>query len=305
MIFADPRGGSTWITEIISSFRKTAILCEPLHLRAAPLFRELGFSWQQFIPEEAIWNEAKEAFEYVLRGRAVNSYFAGYHSSFYSFLTADKMIVKFCRASAMLPWLTRNFRFKYAPVYLVRHPFAVVASQLKHPSWDHEFSGYHIPKCRFNDFELRHAEFLLGLRSWEEAQVAKWCLHNLIPLGHTRNNKDWITVYYEDLLADPHAQISRIFDRWQLPMPDNILRKVGKPSATTLEATFKQGVEHHLAKWKCSFDQNQLKKMMAVLDYFEVEHYNGDILPKTMSNRDESKEPQINYSNSQGQKCIY
>jgi hypothetical protein len=99
-------------------------------------------------------------------------------------------------------------------------------------------------------------------------------------LRNTRNNKDWITIYYEHLLTNPWKEIPRIFDRWQLPIPNNVFDRIGKPSGTMRDATFKQGTDKQLAKWRASFDDSQLEKMMAVLEYFGVEQYGMDVLPK-------------------------
>jgi hypothetical protein len=276
IISASPRGGSTWMSELINLIPKTAVLAEPLYRRLVSPFNALHFGWNQYIPEDAEWNEAKKVFEEVFRGRLLT----GWSSPPYSLLTADRLIIKFCHAHALLPWLTRNFNFKHAPIFLIRHPFAVVASQLKCIGWKPDFPGYRIPDCPFNEYYLAHEEFLLGIRTQEEALVATWCLTNLVQLRNARNDKNWITVYYEHLLANPQREIHRIFDRWRLPIPDDIFSRVGKPSEKTMEASFEQGKAKQLAKWKSFFNEGQLKKMMAVLDHFGVEQYGMDVFPK-------------------------
>jgi hypothetical protein len=279
LICGGPRSGSTWLAELINLIPKTVILCEPLVLGQAGPFNALHFCWDQHIPENAEWEAAKQAFELVFRGKVLNDWTC-MHSPLHRFLTADRMVVKFCHANALLPWLIRNFSFKYAPIFLIRHPFAVVASQLRHGNWSYEFSGYKIPHCPFNEFYSKHAEFLSKIRTKEEALVATWCLVNLVPLLHIGNNVNWVMIYYEHLLKNPRKEMQRIFDRWQLPVPDNFLDKVAKPSATTREATFEHGAEKQLAKWKSRFNDAQLKKMMTVLEYFGIEQYGMGILPK-------------------------
>jgi hypothetical protein len=246
------------------------------------LFKTLGFAKIQPIPEDARWDEAKEAFESVFRGKALNAWTCS-HASRQSFVTANKIIVKFCRANALLPWLMRNFDFNYAPILLIRHPFAIAASKLEWGGWNYDFSGYAIPDCRFNEYYLKHKDFLSKIRTKEEAFVAEWCLQNLVCLRHARNNIDWITVYYECLLMNPEEEIQRIFDRWRLPMPDDIFDRIGKSSGTTKEATFKQGAEKQLGKWKLSFSREQLKRMAAVLEYFGADQYSMDVFPKAVA----------------------
>lgn len=112
LVFSDPRGGSTWITEMIQQIPRTAVVWEPLHLRYTDAFRELGFTWRQYIPEHAEWEEARAAFERVLRGQILNEKL-GSASSIKEFAQADQLIVKLCRGNALLPWLVRQFEFRH------------------------------------------------------------------------------------------------------------------------------------------------------------------------------------------------
>lgn len=278
IIFSDPRGGSTWIMEMVNRLPRTAVLWEPLHLRKVKHFNTIGFAWRQYIPEGEEWPEAERAFSSVFNGKILNSWTC---QSPRRFLMANRLIIKLCRANAMIPWLTRTFKFECDPIYLVRHPFAVAASQLKHGAWDGKFSGFEIPAGKYADLYRQHADYLLTLRTDYEARVAIWCLTNMIPLGNKRNDKSWITVHYEDLLINSEKEVKRIFDRWSLPMPPGAAEQLQRPSATAKDLTFMGGVEAQLSKWTRVFTHKQIKKMAAVLNYFNVDCYSADdLLPR-------------------------
>lgn len=100
-----------------------------MRIVGATLFRDLGFSWRQRIDEGTQWDEARAAFERTFRGRTLNLWSCT--SDLGDYLRAERLVVKLCRANGALPWLTEAFDFRYAPIYLVRHPFAVAASQVK------------------------------------------------------------------------------------------------------------------------------------------------------------------------------
>ena len=272
LIFSDPRGGSTWMAEVLNQLPRTAVLWEPLHLRYFDHFSKAGLTWEQFIPEEATWKEAEKAFHELLSGKVLNSWLCN-NTPPYEFLFAKRFIVKFCRANAMIPWLTRLFSCKYKPVYLVRHPLAVVASQLKHGAWNKDFQGFVIPNCRYNDVYIRHADFLSSLETKAEALVAMWCMMNSVPLGNARNNKDWITVYYENLIVDPEKELRRIFEIWNLRIPENVLQQVRVPSHTTQDATFLNSIDKQLSKWRSFFSEKQIKRFDVILRYFGVKCY--------------------------------
>ncbi|HET6724733.1 MAG TPA: sulfotransferase domain-containing protein [Gammaproteobacteria bacterium] len=285
LIVSSPRGGSSWLMELIATMPGTAVLWEPLHPKAVRSERvaALHNAWRQHIPEGANWKEARQAFDLILRGRVMNDW-TGSQSSVAGFIAAKQLVVKFCRAHTMLPWLISNFRFKYAPIYLVRHPFAVVASQMRERGWEHGKSSFVIPDARYNEFYGKHHEFLQRLSTEEEIRVANWCLCNQYLLRHGGNNKSWITVYYEHLLSEPRKEIKRIFERWRLKVPANISAQIRKPSKTTNRFTAVKGVERQLSKWRSYFDTDQIDRMMNVLRYFKVECYGLDTFPRGSGN---------------------
>ena len=191
----------------------------------------------------------------------------------------------------------RTFSFKYKPLYLLRHPFAVAASQMSHGGWNHEFAGFQIPDCPFREFYDRHAAFLATLRSEEEVRVATWCLTNVVPLRHRRNNVDWITIHYEDLVTAPRAELTRAFQAWGMPLPDAVLEQVGVDSSTTDRSRAKDeasaGGDARLTKWRSAFSERQVHRMMDVLAYFEITLYGADPLPV--------REPDVAAPGSSGQ----
>lgn len=280
LVCGAPRSGSTWLAELVGTTPRTAILFEPLVPTEPTPFRALRFGWNQPIPEDAVWDEAKGAFERMFRGKTISEWNLAYSaSSFVSFLSAKRMVVKFCHANTLLPWLTRNFAFRYAPVFLLRHPFATVASQLKHGGWRRRFKGFRMPDGPFNEHYVQHEAYLSSLQSREEALVARWCLSNLVPLRAAGTGERWLTVYYEHLLRNPEESLRRLFNQWGLPVPDGITSRIATPSTTAIEATFKHSVEEQLGKWQQFFSDSQVKRMMAVLDYFGVAEYNEGLLP--------------------------
>ncbi len=272
VLFSDPRGGSTWLTEMIHQLPRTAVVWEPLYLYDSNPVNELGFSWRQYIPENEQWPEAKAIFCDILGGRVLNNW-TSFFSPPVTFLWAKRILVKFCRANAMIPWLTKTFAFNLTPIHLVRHPFAVVASQLRHGGWNYPFQGFTIPDCRYNGIYLKHKEFLRSLQTKEEALVAMWCLTNSIPLRYANKNENWITIFYERLLSQPEGELQRIFERLGLPLPTKAFHRLATPSATAKNGIFTASVETQTANWESYFSDSQLLTMNAVLQNFGVTYH--------------------------------
>ena len=272
LIFSDPRGGGTWLTEMLSTIDKTAIIWEPLNIRHVREFRNLKFGWRQYIPEDAEWEEAKKIFSKMLIGKLINEWTC-LKTGVNDYWNANQFIIKICRGHMLLPWLVRQFNFSLLPIYLVRHPFAVVASQLKHKGWHHEFSPYKVPSTPYNQLYSEHEKYLESLSSKEERLTAIWCITNSVPLNHKNNNSRWITLYYENLALDTDQEMNRIFARWQKTKPDDINRRYIIPSSTTSDSTSFVDMEKHLRSWERTLTESQIHTMSRVLEYFNITTY--------------------------------
>lgn len=277
LIFGEARGGTTWLAETLNRISGAAISYEPLAVNKDPLLKKMKFHWRQYIPEDVTYPEARLFFEKIFNGTAFN-YSRSRLNSMKELKNADKIVVKFIRANGMLPWLVRQFNFKYKPVYLIRNPYAVIASQLKFPEWYKPFDEFIIPDCPFNDIYKKHVDFLKTIKTEEEYLAFMWCLINLVPLKHSENNRSWITVNYENLVLAPEKELRRIFRIWNLELDPKILDNINKPSFSSYRDLPLIGKEQ-LIKWKNNLNEEQTNRIERVLRYFNIEYYNKDPYP--------------------------
>lgn len=273
-IFADPRGGSTWLMEIIESITNEPMVWEPLHqgLKGNP-FKEIDFGWRQHIPDDGEWPEAKSLFSNIFKGNKL-SYEMLKHTSLLELARSESLLFKICRGSALLPWLVKNFEFRFKPIYLIRHPFAVVSSQLRYGPWGYNFEKYSVPKRQFNDYFKKHETFLGQIKTKEEALVAEWCLANYEPLFHEDNNKEWITINYEEFVVRPRETMERVLSEWGVSF--NLEKIDFNKNSMTTKNDSPESTRERLSSWQKSLSEEQQLKMGKVLDYFEM----GDIYKK-------------------------
>ncbi len=277
LLFSDPRGGSTWLTEALLTIPKSAAIWEPLHLTYNPQVKKIGFSWRQEIPINSSWPEAKILFDKVQSGKYLNRYLAFLHKPS-DYIRCRQLIVKFCRGNALLPWLVEQYDFKFKPVYLVRHPYAVISSQLKQGGWHSSFTEFKIPEGRFNESYLKHREFLKTIQSKEEALLVTWCITNQVALLAPNKDK-WIKVHYETLHLNPEETIHHIFNDWGMTIPEGIQKKLQEESRTTVSGVERESKIAQLRKWEKSFSVEKLDRFMEILNYFKVSEYGCGILP--------------------------
>lgn len=270
LIFSDPRGGSTWLMEIIKQITNKPILWEPLHINMVPILKKIGFGWRQYIPEKANWVEAKRFFNQLFDGKLLN-FWIMQRTTKMELQHADQFIIKFCRGNALLPYLTSNYNFRYKPILMIRHPFAVVASQLKQGGWEKTKEQFEIPDTPYNSHYIEHKDFLDSLKTKHEVLIATWCITNQIPLSHPKNNKAWITITYEELLIQPEITINRILKEWQISY--DISKIDFKSQSSTTVSGSPELISERLHYWKESFSTAEIDSMIRILNYFGVVLY--------------------------------
>lgn len=275
IIFADPRGGSTWLAEIMKEILKRPILWEPLHVRKVKRLQHLNFSYRQHIPEDASWEEAYSFFEDLFKGK-IKSNWLYHRESLLNFVINRSVIIKICRGNLLIPYIVKNFNFNKQPIYLVRHPLAVVASQLKQGGWDNTSVQYNFGNYKFNEHYLKHESFLKTLSTKEEVLTATWCLTNQPTLKNPYNNKKWITVTYEEMLLEPKETVVRILNRMGVTKDLNYINFKKKSNTSIQKKTLSD--EERLNQWRKDFTKDQITKMDAVLKYFKIEHYSAEEL---------------------------
>jgi len=285
-----PRGGTTWFAELLMTTPDTTLIWEPfmpsqwrdrLRLRFAPdaparqFAAELAIDWTPHIPEGADWPEAREFFHQLLTGQL---FFSSMRQSQFPLRPTRHHLIKFCRANRLLPWMVANFALR-PPVYLIRHPCAVVASQLRHPVWADGWQTYVMMPGRYaSELHAPYRDFLASLSTPEEVLAARWCLDQLVPLRHPENNRRWITVAYERLLQAGHDEVSRVWGRLGLAVPTDLDALLTRPSAMTREGSPILSGGNQLTGWRKHLSSEQVGRVLATVETFGLSKIYSDAL---------------------------
>ena len=270
LFFGDPRGGTTWMGETLSELFKLPILWEPMLLRKDSRFAKFNFASRQYLDEDYPNKQIKKSFNSLFKGKGIDHWEIK-HTNTTELNKSKAAIIKFTRGSMLLPYITKQFSFEKKPIYMLRNPMAVVASQLKHPGWKNVEPQLHVPIGICTDIYGIHADFLRSLKTKEEILIAEWALSNSIVLNHTRHDKDWIFVTYEQTLINPHQTLNKILEKWNCSHLKLDKLDFNKKSRTSLSKKITP-VNVQLEHWKTSFTNLQIQKMQDVLNYFKIDY---------------------------------
>lgn len=283
-IFGNPRGGTTWLAELLAKIPDSAICYEPLQRgfietngQMPPRERcklkevlDLDFYYYQPIPVDSNWIEAESFFDKFWNRQIIQRELFWFQDL--EEVGAKKnWIVKFCFGHLLLPWLLNKYSFR--PIVLTRHPCAVIASQLRHQSWRFikKKPAFKLPNFKFNDHFSQYASILKTIKTPEENLAAMWAMTTGFLLKHPLNNQQWLTVSYENLYQNGTAEIARIFNYLAIDIPQDILKHLKTPSETTL-STSKTAIQNgtQTERWKSDLTQQQIENIQRILNAFDL-----------------------------------
>ncbi len=291
-VFAQPRGGSTWFTELLKTIPFTAKIDGPLYRgefftdgrmpgKGGKIKRldTLGFYYHQPIPEEAGFEEANSFFEDLFNHRFATPYIYQ-ETSLTKLLCARHYIFKFYQGNLLLQWLVKNF--DVTSVVLLRNPYAVIASQLSFYEGRKSMlvGKYEIPSFRHSEVLGSYQSILNDLSRPEELLAARYCMNYLPIIESPDNNKHWITISYEGLLVNGEKEVANLFARLKKAVPEKALKYLKFPSVSTTK--IRDDFEDpwmQLTAWERTLSGQQIDRVNSVLDRFKIAGYSRDPLP--------------------------
>jgi hypothetical protein len=249
---------------MLTSMGAASVLFEPLNLRDVPEAAAAGFDWGTYRPPGTHWPDGEAFLRRVFEGRVINAWTAR-ELSLSGAVRAQRLIVKCVRASRLLPWLCERLRLP-APILLLRHPCAVVASQLRY-GW----RGAPRPDCPEYLEPYPGFRTVLADTDTEEANLAaSWCLEYL-PAFLTPRPAPWLLLTYEGLLLQPRATLARIAEHWGVRFDmEQAMAIMGQPSSTVSSAGMSG-----LDGWRQVLSPAQVSSIQAVVQGFGLTFY-GD-----------------------------
>ena len=275
IISGSPRGGTTWLFEVLQKTAPVFGLWEPLHpIMINEYYPKKSFTFHKYISQEIKSNELIPYLEDLTKGNHITTRLLQKNTKFKSYKKQELLLLKFCRLSPILPWFNKNFN-DHKILQLYRNPLAVVSSQMKHGAWN-TFSKKNINKLinKHNYNPEYYAQFqdIFDLISYpEEVLATVWALDMIPTINY--EDKNILKLKYEDVFLEPQENFLKIYNHYSLPLPSNLEAIINKPSSTTkVGSNILTEPKLQLETWKKHLNEAQANRVKLILSKFGFNH---------------------------------
>jgi len=299
------RSGTTWIQDVLAKANSMRAVFEPMHpqhVDGADAFAHRYISESCREPElfqflhnffcenyRSLWADYRITKHHLLprrhditslRGcRKVLRRYLGVRDNFLRFNRQRRnpqRIVKFIRANMMLPWLQAEFDARI--VFVIRHPAAVVLSQMKaRRSWNpyRYIDLYRTDSDLLEILDARPRRLLFQALEDVEAYTLCWCIENTVALEQAQRH-GILVVHYERLMSRGLPEWQRILTALELEkMPDRQLILQPSQQAWGRKATDSTLLLNY-ASWMEDTDNSVLARIQRILDATDMNVYHVD-----------------------------
>lgn len=256
------------LSNVLKEIPKSYIFFEPLNLSHVPEAKLAGFTWRTYIPPDMEWLEGKTFLKRVIEGRVINEWTIK-DMRLRESINVNKLIIKSVRANRLLPWICENLNI-LKPIILLRHPCAVIASQLK-SSFDWNNPKQPDTPSFIEDLPLFKSA-LKNTKTIEEYLAASWALDQIPALMLTKS-EDILVITYEELVLNPKGTLLKLFNAWRLEVDiDDAVSRLKKPSSVV----YKSGISG-IDGWKDQLTDIQTERILNVVNGMGLHFYNHEL----------------------------
>lgn len=278
LLAGSPRSGTTWLGNVICQSKGFAQITEPFHL-GVPGRERAGFSWCNYYHPDTNWPAGERIIKEVFQGKNLKGGMLR-ENTFSQLVTCRALLIKCVRQNRLLPWIGRRFNIK-GIVVIVRHPCAVVASQMAHPlfpsyyelpPWDRHYIEENLPSL---------LPFAKSLKTEEELRALNWCLDQHTTLGSPYSDK-WIRVSQEKLVIDGKAELGRVFSALDIPLTEECIKML----SMTINGVKNWSVNHsrasteeRLSGWVRKLNYGQIERILSVVKTCGIRGFSDQVIP--------------------------
>lgn len=279
-LFATPRGGSTWVMEILASQPKMKYFDEPFNIRRENVKRDDRFhNWEDLMPDS---DNKKRIVQYIneLSANKVGVMNPAPFRKHYRLLT-NRVVFKVHELGYMVNTIEKECNGNI--LYLLRHPIPTSLSRKVFPRLELLINSEVFREKYLDQQQVEVAQKLFEKGTHLQRGMLAWCIENLVALKHSDTSK-WLFLSYEELLLNPQKTCETMASYLKLPRVDLMLRALDQPSVNinmsgknTHDILQDDNLERRrsklVTKWKDKVSPAEEKECFEVFNLFGIDAY--------------------------------
>lgn len=267
------RSGTTWVQELINHARDHRVIFEPFLGTVVPFCRH--FERKQYLREADDSPAFLGPAQTILSGEFRNEWTDQYNDR----PVYHKRLIKDIRANLLLHWLRRHFP-TVPIIFLMRHPCAVVSSQLRGRWGLHAADLLRQPQL-VGDFLAPFAGLIRCAQDDFDNLLLVWCVENYIPLQQFKRGEIFL-LFYEELVQHPEREVARLFRFIKRPVEPGAFEQLRRPSAQSRRWSAVVTGGDPLDSWRRHLDTHHVRRAVQLLRLFGLDElYDEGSLPVT------------------------
>jgi len=280
LVVGSGRSGTSWLGQMVQAAGPYISVFEPLHPSHVPAAVSL---WGRYLRPGNPYPPCERFFDRLVRGGGLTPWSdqenpgAGsrlHPAPWLRRLLRPPRVIKMIRANLMLGWLRQRYRLP--TVYVTRHPAATIASWSK-LGWGGRLDHFSVQADLIAD-HLADRDVQWQTADPVEALATRWAIENFVPIAQMRG-QGWTVATYEELLADPRGEVTRVLAELGLPFTPQVAAAIGRPSISTHDHSTSGPVAQRLNRWQTELSRGQIETILGVVQGFQLGLYGAEPMP--------------------------
>jgi hypothetical protein len=256
------RSGTTWVSAVINHRNAYRLVFEPFHPGKVRIMR--GYRRKQYLRP----GDRREEYLGPARAALTGELRSLWTDRFNKRLLARRRLIKDIRANLLLGWIHENFP-GMPMILLLRHPCAVVASQLA-LGWGDVLGETMEQEELVEDFLLPVEAEIRAARDPFERRLFSWCIENYVPLRQFAPGEMHLA-FYEEFLVRPERELRRLFSFLGEDFDSRAYPVLERPSPLS-----RNPGTHPVDGWRRSVTGRQLERAVEILGLFDLDRLYGE-----------------------------
>ena len=256
------RSGTTWVSAVINHRNDYRFVFEPFRPGRVRMME--AFRRRQYLRP----GDRREEYLVPARTALTGGIRSLWTDRFNDKLVARRRLIKDIRANLLLGWIHENFP-GMPIILLLRHPCAVVASQLA-LGWQEVLLETMEQEELVEDFLLPVEAEIRAARDPFERHLFSWCIENYVPLRQFGPGEIHL-VFYESFLLDPEHELRRLFSFLGEDFDERAYRALRRPSLLSRNPQVPS-----VDGWRRIVTARQLERAVEILGLFDLDRLYGE-----------------------------